>query len=90
MCGDLARARKQADVLFELQKKRYVDPMILASVHSAFGERDAAMRWVEKGFEDRSPSLIWSSQMFRLDPELAAHPRFQAIVERMAFPKPAT
>lgn len=89
MCGDLARARAQAAVIFDLQKKRFVDPMILATVHNALGELDVALDWVEKGFENRSPSLIWSSQAHRFDPEMAEQPRFKAIVARMAFPKAA-
>jgi TolB-like protein len=88
LCGDVVRARQQADVLWELQKQRYVDPMIFASVHASLGEIEAALPWVEKAFADRSPNLIAASQTYRFEPELAAHPRFKAIVEKMRFPKP--
>ncbi len=63
--------------------------MILASIHESLGEREEALRWTEKAFEDRSPNLVWASQTYRMEPEIASHPRFKAIIERMKFPQPA-
>jgi hypothetical protein len=88
MCGDVAKARQKLEEIRDLQKKRYVDPMMFAAIHSALGETDEAVRWVEKAYEDRSPNLVGAAQAHRFDPELASHPRFKAIVERMRFPPP--
>jgi hypothetical protein len=88
MCGDLAKARQKLEEIRELQKKRYVDPMMFAAIHSALGETEEAVGWVEKAYEDRSPNLVGAAQTHRFDPELASHPRFKAIVERMRFPPP--
>ena len=89
MCGETARARQKLDELHALEAKQYVDPVTFADVHSALGERDEALRWYEKAYEDRTPNLAYASIMPLLDPGLAGNPRYEAIVRKMNFPEPA-
>ena len=61
--------------------------LLLAAVYSGLGENDAAFKWLERAYEERTGPLykIRSEPMFA---NLRADPRFQAIVTRMRFPDP--
>jgi TolB-like protein/Tfp pilus assembly protein PilF len=88
-CGESARARQKLDELHALEKTQYVDPVTFAAIHSALGEVDAALRWYEKAFEDRTPNMVYALIAPRFSPELAGNLRYKAIVDRMGFPQPA-
>jgi TolB-like protein/Tfp pilus assembly protein PilF len=87
LCGDTARAREKLGELHALEKKQYVDPVTFASIHSALGEMDDALRWYEKAFADRTPNMVYAGIGTRISPELAGNPRYKAIVDRMGFPQ---
>ena len=86
-CGDTARAREKLDQLHALEKKQYVDPVTFAEIHCALGEVDEALGWYEKAFADRTPNMVYAAILPRLCPELAGNPRFEAILDRMGFPR---
>jgi TolB-like protein/Tfp pilus assembly protein PilF len=85
-CGDAKRARGKLGELHALEKKQYVDPVTFATIHSALGEIDEAMRWYEKAFADRTPNMVFAARAARFAPEIADKPRYLAIVERMGYP----
>ena len=87
ICGDRARARQKLDELRALEKKQYVDPVSFAAIQAALGDTEGALRSCEKAFEDRTPNMVFAALGYRLSPEIASHPRYQAIVERMGFPR---
>jgi len=86
-CGDITRARHKLDQLHALEKKQYVDPVTFAEIHCALGEVDEALGWYEKAFADRTPNMVYAAILPRLSPELAGNPRFEAIIDRMGFPR---
>jgi serine/threonine-protein kinase len=86
MCGETARARQKLDELHALSKKQYVDPSALSPVYWRLGEKDEALRWFERAFEDRSPNMVYAGLEPRLNPGIEGAPRFAALVRRMAFP----
>ncbi len=88
-CGDAARARGKLDELRAIERKRYVDPVSIAGVEAALGDREAALRSLERAFDDRAPNMVYAGMGGRFLPEIAAHPRYLAILDRMGFPKPA-
>ena len=61
------------------------DPWALAEVHAALGDRDAALGWLEAGYESRRDWMPWmkSNYFFR---ELFAEPRFREIERRLDLP----
>lgn len=75
--GKADAARK---ILFELKQraeKGYVPPYFFFMIHSALGEKDEALPWFEKAFEQRCIYLLWDkvfsySDYQRKDPRLAA------------------
>jgi TolB-like protein/Flp pilus assembly protein TadD len=83
--GRLAEARKILDKLTDLSAQRYVGAYPLAIVHLALGEKEEALRLLEKSFAERDfllQGLFGSIKMDkRLDP-LRNDPRFQKLVER--------
>ena len=90
ICGETARARQKLEELHALSRERYVDPSIYADIHIGLGELDEALAWYEKGYEDRTPNMAYAAIVPLISPRLAANPRYEAIVRRMAFPQPGS
>ncbi len=86
ICGQNVRARQKLEELHALSRERYVDPSLYADIHNGLGEADEALRWYEKAYEDRTPNMAYASIGPLINPRLAANPRYEAIVRRMAFP----
>ena len=87
LCGDTGRARQKLDELHAQEKQRYVDPVAFASIRASLGERDEALRLFEKAYANRTPSMVYLSLDAAFEPEFAKQPRYQALLERMNFPK---
>ena len=87
LCGDTGRARQKLGELHAQEKQRYVDPVAFASIHASLGERDEALRLFEKAYADRTPSMVYLSLDAAFEPEFAKQLRYQALLERMNFPK---
>jgi serine/threonine-protein kinase len=63
-------------------KKEYIDPVLIAYIHLALGDKDQAIAWLRKAYEIRSGNLVW----LRVDPKLdnlQDDPRFVEIVKKM-------
>jgi eukaryotic-like serine/threonine-protein kinase len=79
------RPAKARAILAELQKataERYVPAYWFALVHAGLGERDQALRYLERAFEERSTILAY----LLIDPRLAqlrSDPRFVALALRL-------
>jgi TolB-like protein/DNA-binding winged helix-turn-helix (wHTH) protein len=86
-----ARAGERAEalrLLAELQsaaKERYVSPYLFAILHTSIGNKDIAVQWLEKAFEERNPMLAFLRVDSLFDP-LRSDQRFQDLVRRMNFP----
>jgi eukaryotic-like serine/threonine-protein kinase len=75
-------------VLSELERRRaagYLPATHLAAVHLGLGDAVAAVRWLEKAFEERDVWLTEATVEPRWD-RLRAHPGFQGLVRRIGFP----
>jgi len=86
-CGDIARARDKLEQLHALEAKQYVDPVTFAQIHGALGEMDESLRWYEKAFADHTTNMVYAAITPGFSPELVGNARYQAIVDRMGFPK---
>lgn len=58
----------------------------LAALYAWLGEKDAALAWLEKAYEERDPWLMDINTRVEFD-SLRADPRFQDLVRRMNFPE---
>ena len=83
--GRLDETRKILEQLTALAAKQYVGPYPLAVVHLALGDKEEALRLLERSFVERDivlQGLFGSIKIDkRLDP-LRSDPRFQKLVER--------
>jgi tetratricopeptide (TPR) repeat protein len=82
------RKREAMGLLRDLQalaKRRYVDSAVFAQIYVGLGDKDKALQWLEKAYQERSGS-IWKLRVEpRWDP-LRSDPRFQDLLRRMNFP----
>ena len=82
------RRREALHIVDELQqasKQAYVDPWYVANVYVALGDKDAALTWLEKAYEQHSPAM----DGLKIDADYAAirtDPRFVDLVRRVGLP----
>jgi tetratricopeptide (TPR) repeat protein len=82
LSGRRSEALKEIATLKELSKQHYVAPYTLALVYASLDDKDNALEWLVKAYEDRSTLLIWIRVEPRLD-KLRSDPRFKAVLKRM-------
>ena len=82
MSGKLDEARKVRRQLEEESQRRYVSPYHMAYVYTGLGERDRAMDYLERAFDERAGSVYGIRGSF-LFTTLHSHPRFIALLRRM-------
>ena len=83
--GMAGEAKKLMQEMEQAAAVRYLASPQLALVHLGLGEMEKALDRLERGFEERSYFMIY----LRADPfydELRSHPRFTALLDRLAFP----
>ncbi len=80
--GDRAKAEQIVRELEDLSKQRYVSPSNVATVYLGLGEKEKALDWLEKAFEDRDPVLWWikSDQLYD---SVRDDPRFHALTKKI-------
>jgi serine/threonine-protein kinase len=82
VAGNSAKARAILAELHKASAERYVPAYWFALVHAGLGERDQALRSLERAFEERSTILAY----LLIDPRLAplrGEPRFVALARRL-------
>jgi serine/threonine protein kinase len=84
--GRAAEARKALAELKERAAQTYVQPIWIAVVHAALGEKDEAFQWLHQGFEHRSGWLAYLKVDPLFDP-LRQDPRFTEIIRRVGLPE---
>jgi TolB-like protein/Flp pilus assembly protein TadD len=91
LVGRKAETQQLWDQLKSLSERQYVPAYSLALVQLAFGDKDEAIRLLEKSYEDHAPfdsgDLGWILIDHRLDP-LRSDPRFKKLVTRIFSGEP--
>ena len=91
LAGRKAEAQQDWDKLKSLSERQYVPAYSMAVVQVAFGNKDEAIRLLEKSYEDRAPfdsaDLGWILVDHRLDP-LRSDPRFKKLITRIFSGEP--
>ena len=70
------------DQLKTASKERYVPPYPIATIHAALGEKEEALEWLERAYEERDS---WMPNI-KIDPRLDSlhtEQRFQNLLRRM-------
>jgi len=80
--GKPAEARAALEELLELSAAKYVPPYNIALIYNALDERDHALEWLEKAFEQRDPKMTF----LKVEPKwnnLRNEPRFFDLMKRI-------
>jgi serine/threonine-protein kinase len=86
-CGHAGSSDRATAIRAELAAmagSTWVDPFELAQVHAGLGDTDAALTELERAAEARSGYLVFAA-LWPAFAFLRSHPRFRAILDRMAF-----
>jgi eukaryotic-like serine/threonine-protein kinase len=84
--GNAAEARKLAASLEDAAKSRYVCAYEVASVHLRLGDKENAIKWLNKGINEQCDCMMWLQAEPWMDP-LRSDPRYLDLVKRVGFPK---
>jgi DNA-binding winged helix-turn-helix (wHTH) protein/TolB-like protein/tetratricopeptide (TPR) repeat protein len=85
IAGRPEQARSYEKALNELARRQvYVPPSNFALVATGMGEMDEAFKWMDKSYEERSPSMRGLKTEPLNDP-LRQDPRFAALLRRVGF-----
>jgi TolB-like protein/class 3 adenylate cyclase/Flp pilus assembly protein TadD len=82
--GDRAKAEQSLRDLEDWAKQRYVSPGLRVMLHLGLGEKEKALDWLERCFEEQDGTCWWLKSDPLYDP-LRAEPRFQALLKKV-FP----
>ncbi|NIP23941.1 MAG: tetratricopeptide repeat protein, partial [Phycisphaerae bacterium] len=87
-CGLAGRTEEAARILEELQPKAkdFALPVALAILNIGLGDKEAALQWLESGYDWQVGQLFW----LKPDPvfdSLRSEPRFQNLLNRINLPE---
>jgi len=83
--GKKGEAIEIQSALKEKRKRAFVHPYLIAEIYIGLGEKQQALDWLEKAYEERDDWVVW----FKCDPipdSLRSEARFQALMHRIGFP----
>lgn len=82
--GKHAEARNVLEELLKSSQERDISPYAVAMVYNGLGERDEMFASLERGYEQREPSMTF----LKVEPKwnsVRADPRFQDLMRRVGF-----
>jgi tetratricopeptide (TPR) repeat protein len=85
LAGKRSEAQKTLGEMKTLAKQRYVPALYFAAVYTGLGDRDEALRWLNRAVDDRSDYCI----QLRVEPicdGLRPDPRFREVLARGGLP----
>jgi len=86
VAGKRAEAIKVLDEVKEMSKRQYVPPYLIAIIHAGLGDKERALEWLDRVYEERSYYVIWLNVDPIFDP-LREDPRFQDLLRRVGIPR---
>ena len=82
--GKTAEARAVVEDLVRISNQRYVPGYSIANAFNGLGDREKALAWLERGFQEHDVRLIF----LKVDPKwnnLSSEPRFQDLLRRVGL-----
>jgi len=86
LAGRKSETQKIIIELKEMSRHHYVFPSVFAYAYLGLGDKDRALTFLERAYEEQDPALFYLKVSPLLDP-LRSEPRFQALLRRMNFPQ---
>jgi tetratricopeptide (TPR) repeat protein len=84
LLGKRPEAEKIIQELKERTAREYIDPVLIAYIYIALGDKDEAFAWMDKAYRERSGMICWLQIEPKFDP-LRSDPRFVELVRRMGL-----
>ena len=84
--GKKHEVKKLIDELREMARHQYVSGFFLAEAFVGLGQKDQAIAWLERAYEEHDQWMFFVASYPGLDP-LHSDPHFQDLLYRMNFPK---
>ncbi len=85
LAGRKSETQKIIRELKERSRHHYVFPSVFAYAYLGLGDKDQALTFLERAYEEQDPALFYLKVWPLLDP-LRSEPRFQALLQRVNFP----
>jgi TolB-like protein/Tfp pilus assembly protein PilF len=87
LSGNRVEAMKIVDELKELSKQLYVSAYSFALVYLGLGDKEEALRWLQKSYQDRAGDALRYIRVEPLLDPLRGDPRFEELVAKVFAPK---
>jgi TolB-like protein/DNA-binding winged helix-turn-helix (wHTH) protein len=84
--GKKREAENLIEELREASRHRYVSAFFFAEAYLGLGEKDQAIGWLERAYDEHDQWMVFANEYPGLD-GLRSEPRFQALMRRMNFPE---
>jgi TolB-like protein/Flp pilus assembly protein TadD len=84
LAGESAKAEEILHELDQMAKQRYVSPFPRALIYVGLGQKDKALDWLERSFEDQDVGCYF----LKVDPvydDIRDQPRFQALLKKVGL-----
>jgi len=76
-----------ADLEERVDRQGYTVSVKIAQIRGTLGDMDEAFEWLEKGYVEHDPSLLWLKvEAFPWYSKLSTDPRYDDLVRRVGFP----
>ncbi len=85
VAGKPGEAVKVLRRLEEVSSQRYISAYDIALIHVGLGDKERAMQWLERAYQERSDGLVYLEVDPRLD-RLRSDARFVNLVRRVGLP----
>jgi hypothetical protein len=82
--GNSRDARETLKNLLRRSRIQYVPAFSVAMVYIGLGERESALDWLERAYQDHSSYMVYAKTDALLDP-VRAEPRFSALLNHMGL-----
>jgi serine/threonine-protein kinase len=82
--GKEAEAHILLQELLKLSSQRYVPPYHIAMIYQGLNQREEALTWLERGFQQKDPKMVFL-KVERKWNSLRSDPRFQSLMQGMNF-----
>jgi len=86
VAGDRSGARAVLDRLLRQREHGYVSPYDVALVYAGLGDKDQALDWLQRAYQERSSLLVFALREPRLA-SLRSEPRFAALMREFGLPQ---
>ena len=82
--GDRAKAEQMLRDWDDRAKQRYISPGLRVLLHLGLGEKDKALDWLEKCYEEQD-AVCWNLKAQPIFDPLRTEPRFQALLKKVGL-----